>query len=82
MPNVFQSNNSLNRSVRLRKIIRCRRVNCEKSNIYYHIKISQFKQKMNRSLLVLVDDMTPLDFCIVYQRHKFHKFVVHVHVLP
>ena len=45
MPNVFQSNNSLNRSVRLRKIIRCRRVNCEKSNIYYYGNINYYKTK-------------------------------------
>ena len=34
IPSVFQSSNSLNRSVRFLKIIRCRRVNFVKSNIY------------------------------------------------
>jgi hypothetical protein len=34
MPSVFQSSNSLSRSVRFLNIIRCRLVNNEKSNIY------------------------------------------------
>lgn len=34
MPSVFQSSSSLKRSVRFRKMIRCRRVSVEKSNMY------------------------------------------------
>lgn len=48
MPNVFQSNNSLSRSVRFLCMILCRRVNEAKSNkCYRKKKLSKHKQKYN-----------------------------------